>query len=160
MTDQGFEAFFREQHRSLVALGSAMTGSIESGRDLAQEALARAFKDWNRISQYERPGGWTRRVLVNLAIDANRRRGNERAAVSRLQPVAVLLPDDPVGNAWWAAVRALPDRQCAVVTLYYLEDMSIRDVAEVLGIAEGTVKATLAKSRASLSDSLREAGAS
>ena len=47
-------------------------------------------------------------------------------------------------------MRALPDRQRAVVVLHYVEDRSVFDVAAVLGIAEGTVKATLAKARRTL----------
>jgi DNA-directed RNA polymerase specialized sigma24 family protein len=47
-----------------------------------------------------------------------------------------------------------------VVTLYYLEDMSVADVAAVLDIAEGTVKATLSRARSTLSATLREVDAS
>jgi RNA polymerase sigma-70 factor (ECF subfamily) len=65
---------------------------------------------------------------------------------------------DPVSDEWWAAVRALPDRQRAVVVLHYVEDRSVLDVAEVLGIAEGTVKATLSRARRTLARTMtREA---
>ena len=48
-------------------------------------------------------------------------------------------------------LRALPPQQRAAVALHYLEDMSIKDIAALLGLAEGTVKAHLFKARASLS---------
>ena len=57
-------------------------------------------------------------------------------------------------DRFWAAVRTLPRRQQAVVALHYLEDRSVADVAQVLGIAEGTVKAHLHKARAALADRL------
>jgi RNA polymerase sigma-70 factor (ECF subfamily) len=108
------------------------------------------------VSGYDRPGAWVRRVLINLALDANRRRGNERHAAERLAHDEVLLPGDESSDEWWRAVRALPDRQRAAVALYYLEDMSVAGVARVLDVAEGTVKATLARARNTLANTLRE----
>jgi RNA polymerase sigma-70 factor, ECF subfamily len=51
-------------------------------------------------------------------------------------------------------VRALPSRQAQAVALYYLEDRSIQQTAAVLGCAEGTVKAHLAKARRALAQRL------
>jgi RNA polymerase sigma-70 factor, ECF subfamily len=148
-----FDSFFRIEYPKLVALGAAMTGSHESGRDLAQEALLRSYRDWNRLAGLEVPGAWVRRVLINLAIDARRTsRSHERQLVP--PPAETVTFDDPDVNGWWTAVRALPDRQRAVVVLHYLEDRSVADVASVLGIAEGTVKATLAHARRSLARTL------
>jgi RNA polymerase sigma-70 factor, ECF subfamily len=59
---------------------------------------------------------------------------------------------------FWAAVRALPSRQAQAVALYYLEDLSIQQTATVLGCAEGTVKAHLAKARRALARRLRVDG--
>lgn len=160
VTDKGFEAFFRAEYRSLVALGAAMTGSTEAGQDLAQEAFARAFQQWVKVEALERPGAWVRRVLINLAIDNNRRRVRERTVLGRLSHDEVLISNDAGSDEWWCAVRALPDRQRAAVALYYLEDMSVLEVAWVLDVAAGTVKASLAKARVTLSNTLREVKAS
>jgi len=156
VTDQGFEAFFRAEHRKLIAIGAALTGSVEVGQELAQEAFSRAFVRWDRISGYEQAGAWIRRVVINLAIDTNRRRGNERVALGRLPQQHSLIPDDSASDEWWTSVRRLPDRQRAAVTLYYVEDMSVEEVARVLDVAVGTVKATLSKARAALTSMLRE----
>jgi RNA polymerase sigma-70 factor (ECF subfamily) len=160
VSDQSYEAFFKAEYRSLVALGAAMTGNLELAQDLAQDALARAFQYWPKISQYDRAGAWVRRVLINAAIDAIRRRGRESKALTRLPSEPTLMITDEGSDEWWRAVRALPDRQRAAVALYYLEDMSIAEVAHVLDIAEGTVKASLSKARASLATALKEVDAS
>jgi RNA polymerase sigma-70 factor (ECF subfamily) len=152
--ERSFEEFFRMEYRPLVALGAAMTGRIDVGQELAQEAMTRTFQRWSTVAGYERPGAWARRVLVNLAIDANRRQSSERAAQGRVRPPEALLPDDPRSERLWHAVRALPDRQRAAVALYYLEDLSIADVARLLDIATGTVKASLAKARRTLAAAL------
>lgn len=138
----------------MVALALGMTGDRETARDLAQEAMLRGYQHWERIESFERPGTWVRRVLINLATDHHRRRGVERRRSAHLdEPSPEVLPD-PADERWWAAVRALPDRQRAVVALHYLEDRPIAEVADILGIAEGTVKSSLAKARKKLERSL------
>jgi RNA polymerase sigma-70 factor (ECF subfamily) len=155
VSEQNYEAFFKAEYRSLVAIGAAMTGSIDVGQDLAQDAMARAYQQWSKVSQYDRPGAWVRRILINFAIDVIRRRGSEIKALTRLpSPDALVVADEPADELW-RAVRRLPERQRAAVTLYYLEDMSVSDVAHVLDVAEGTVKASLARARATLATALK-----
>jgi RNA polymerase sigma-70 factor (ECF subfamily) len=149
-----FASFFRRQHANLVALGYAMTGSAESARDLAQEALARSFREWSRLEHYDNPATWVRRVLVNLAIDELRKRRNESAAVQRVARGEVFELREASAHEWWRAVLALPERQRAAVALHYLDDMSVTDVAAVLGVTEGTVKASLSKARRTLARTL------
>ena len=149
-----FEVFFREEFPKMVALGLGLTGERETARDLAQEAMLRGNQRWDRVGQFDRPACWVRRVLINLATDHHRRRATERANASRVATVDRLVMDDPGDEQWWEAVRALPDRQRAAVALHYLEDRSIADVAEILAIAEGTVKSTLAKARRKLEQQL------
>jgi RNA polymerase sigma-70 factor, ECF subfamily len=150
---EGFEAFFRAEHPRLVAIGLALTGDREAARDLAAEALSRAHRSWPSL---DNPSAWVRRVITNLATDRGRRLGRERRVLSR---VAAQTPsstgmNDPVSDGFWAAVRALPERQQAAVVLHYLEDRSILDVASILGVAEGTVKSTLFKARNTLATTL------
>jgi RNA polymerase sigma-70 factor (ECF subfamily) len=152
-----FETFFRDEHPKLVALGMAMSGDREVGRELAQEALMRSFREWDRVRNFDRPGAWVRRVLVNIAIDAARSRGSEQRAMERLEPSAVVLIPDPVADGWWRAVLALPDRQRAAVALHYLDGLPVGEVAAILGITRGTVKASLAHARANLARQLRPA---
>lgn len=70
VTEQAdFPTFFRLEYRRLVALGAAIIGSVHIAEELAQEAMWRAHERWSVVSGYDDPGAWTRRVLVNLAID-------------------------------------------------------------------------------------------
>lgn len=146
----GFEAFFRAEQPKLVALGLAMVGDREVARELAQEALVRAYRNWGSVAVYDAPGAWLRRVLINLITDRGRRAASEARALARLHVVDAYESPEPVDAAWRAAVLALPERQRAVIALHYLEDASIDDVAAVLGIAHGTVKATLASAKKNL----------
>lgn len=151
-----FDEFFRVEYPRLVAVARGLTGNHETACELAQEALLRCHRSWPRVSTMDVPAAWVRRVLINLATDLHRadqrnRRPSRWAGAEHATTFA-----DPVVDGWWAAVRALPDRQRAVVVLHYIEDRSVIDVAAVLGIAEGTVKATLAKARRTLARTIAE----
>lgn len=149
-----FETLYRQELSPLIALATSMTGSRELGADLAHEALARAYRDWRTIGSLDRPGAWVRRVLINLAIDAHRRQAREMLAMSRLGAEPAATASDVTSEHFWAAVRALPERQRAAVTLFYVEDLSVAEIADILGVASGTVKTSLFMARRSLAVSL------
>lgn len=145
-----FDSFFRAEYPKLVAVALGLTGNYDTACELAQESLLRCHRSWERVATMDIPGAWVRRVLINLATDAHRSRSRARRRAPLLRDEATTTLGDPVVDGWWNAVRALPDRQRTVVVLHYVEDRSVVDVATVLGIAEGTVKATLAKARSTL----------
>jgi DNA-directed RNA polymerase specialized sigma24 family protein len=64
-----FDEFFRAEHQRLVALAIGLTGVPEAARDLVQDTMTKAYRDWDRVSQLDRPGAWARRVTVNASID-------------------------------------------------------------------------------------------
>ena len=151
-----FERFFRAEHERVLALAIAISGDRQRGRDLTQEAFLRAYRDWPHVATLDSPRAWLRRVVVNLSIDGHRRRARERTVVARYQAATPAVTfADPDITAWWDAVRRLPERQRAAVALHYLDDHSIADVAAVLGVAEGTVKSSLAQARRTLARTLR-----
>jgi DNA-directed RNA polymerase specialized sigma24 family protein len=150
---EGFTSMFRREYPRLVALGLALTGNRAAACDLAQETLARAYRSWDRVETYEAPAAWLRRVLLNLAVDVRRKAHQEAAALVRVGP-QVTEGIEGVGGGWWVAVRALPVRERLAITLYYVEDYSIGEVAAVMEIAAGTVRATLAHARQKLGEAL------
>jgi len=154
--DRSYEAFFRREMPRLVALASALAGP-SGAEDVAQEALLRAHRDWDHIGRYDKPGAWVRRVTLHLVASAARRRGSERRAVARLAARPASQAPDPLAVAadgFWALVRTLPARQATAVALYYLEDLTVADIAEVLGCAPGTAKVHLHRGRTALAATL------
>ncbi|CAN5695771.1 SigE family RNA polymerase sigma factor [soil metagenome] len=154
---RSFEAVFRADHRAVVAIAWALTGSQAVAEELTQEAFLRAHQRWSRVGGYDNPGAWVRRTAINLAISDRRRRAAEQRAATRTPraPGPADATEEVVGtDRFWVAVRRLPRQQGAVVALHYLEDRSVVDVAAVLGLAEGTVKAHLHKARATLAQHL------
>jgi RNA polymerase sigma-70 factor (ECF subfamily) len=145
-----FDAFYAGEYAALLRLAYVLTGSRAVAEELVQETMLRAFRHWSRIADYERPGAWARRVLCNLATSRGRRLAAEARALGRLR----VRPPEPALSAdameLWSAVRALPARQAQVTALAYAEDRPIAEIAAMLGIAEGTVKAVLHRARGNL----------
>lgn len=150
-----FDGFFRVEHPRLLALAVTMVGDRELARDVVQEALLRAYSGWTAISALERPGAWVRRAVINLCIDVGRRRGRERIALARAPREGVSAAIDPAEAALWNAVRQLPRLQRGVVALHYVDDLSLAEVAEVLGVSTGAVKTSLSRARSALAPALR-----
>ena len=155
LSSASFEDFFRREYPAMVALAAAVSRSPHTAEDLAQEAMVRARKHWDRISAFDKPGTWVRRVTINLAL--NSRRGVAREARTRL--------------AWWErhepaeqpqaldpelldALHALSPQQRAAVALHYLEDRSTPEIADLLGCSESTARVHLHRGRQALAHHL------
>jgi RNA polymerase sigma-70 factor, ECF subfamily len=145
-----FRGFYREEVERTLAMVIALRGPRAAAEDAVQEAFARAYGRWDEVSAMERPDLWVQRVALNLATSQLRRLAAEARAVLRLGRSDAARPlthgyDDAEG--FWRLVRRLPAQQARVVALHYAADRSVAEVAEVLGIADGTVKAHLHAAR-------------
>ncbi len=151
-----FDAFYRSEFPRAVALAYALTGSGAVAEDMAQETMLAAHRHWERIGAYDQPRAWVRRVVVNRATSLHRRRAAEWRAVRRLASRdTTTVPDlEPDAAEVWAAVRELPRRQAQAIALHYVEELSLEEMAAVLGCSPGTVKTHLHRGRRRLSKRL------
>ncbi len=152
-----YDRFYRRELPAMVALAAAITGSTVAAEDLAQEALIRAYRRWDEIGGYDKPGAWVRRVTVNLALSTRRRMGAEVRARLRLARPTTLQTHPSEHDDVWAAVAALPGRQRAAVALHYLEDRSVADIAQILDCSESTARVHLHRGRNTLASLLEGA---
>jgi len=154
-TTPDFDTVFRQVYPRLVSLGALKTGRSDVARDLAQETMLRAHTRWDELARYEAPAAWCHTVMTNLLIDHHRSRSSERRAVDRL---GARLADEmahdgtPVSalDRWNELVAPLSDRHRMIVTLYYADDLSVSQIAALLGTSRGAVKAALFKARRTL----------
>jgi RNA polymerase sigma-70 factor, ECF subfamily len=150
---EAFEHFYEREYHSLVSLGYALTGSWPAAEDLAQEAFLAAHQAWQRISRYDQPGAWVRRVAANRAVSLRRRQLAEARSLLRLAGRRLLggeadqTQDAEEAADFWRAVRTLPRRQAQAVALFYLEGWPTAQIAGVLGCSDATVRAHLHKGR-------------
>lgn len=143
----GFEAMFRANYHSLVRVFSPVSADAA---DAVQEAFIEALRHWDVVAGCGDPVAWVRRVAVNKLNDHGRRTRSQQRIVSRLQfarPAQREPRDRPdVTNA----IARLPLRQGLAMTLFYLADLSVEDVARTMGISAGTVKSSLHAGRKGL----------
>jgi RNA polymerase sigma-70 factor, ECF subfamily len=151
-----FDDFFRAEYRKAVLLAYAVSGSRAAAEDIAQEAMLEAHRWWDRICRYDKPGAWLRRVTIQKASRRLRRRRSEAAAIDQMGAVQLIPKGPGEVEAVFEALRSLPTRQRAAISLYYLDGYSVADTALALGCAEGTVKAHLHKGRRALARILGE----
>jgi RNA polymerase sigma-70 factor (sigma-E family) len=150
--DAEFQAYMAARWPVLVRTAFLLTGDRFLAEDLAQTALTRVYASWRRVRRADDVDAYVRRVLVN----ANAGRFRKRRVAEHLVAVPAdgrsHLPHEPLAerSALMAALAELPARQRAVVVLRYWEDLSEREVAEVLGCSVGTVKSQASKALARL----------
>lgn len=155
-----FDAFYRAEFPRMVNIAYALSGSRLGAEDLAQEAMIAAHREWARIGSLDKPGAWTRRVVINKAASLYQRRMAELRAVARLGLLRGSMPEplDPEWEHLWHEVRRLPHRQAQAVTLFYVDDLTVSTIAEVMECTESTVKVHLHKARRTLAASLQLQG--
>jgi RNA polymerase sigma factor (sigma-70 family) len=131
----------------------AVTADRQLADDAAQDAIQRAFGALDRFDETRTFGPWLKRIAANRAIDLLRR---ER----RLAPL-----DEHAGRSWdalgkghevAAAVGALDPQKRIVVVLRYWLDLSVEEIAGVLGIPVGTAASRLSRALAELRAVLEE----
>lgn len=153
-----FEQWYAQESDRLVAVISLAAGDRELGAELMAEACARAWEKWDRVSKMDNPSGWTYTVAKNLLKRKKRREGLERAILRKERVANVPPPADPASDIW-QAVADLSERQRMMVGLRYVEDLPETEIAEIMGVAAGTVAATLSQARSKLRDRLDDPGA-
>ena len=147
----GVAALFRAHYTRLVRALAVVCGDGDLAADAVQEAFARAHTRWRTIRHYDDPVGWVRRVAINLLRDDQRRNTRKRRAVERLAamtPATTPPPAEPDATATMLA--SLPQQQRTAAALFYVDGLSVDEVATAMGIAPGSVKSHLHDARRSL----------
>lgn len=146
-----FDRFYRVQHPGVVRLAYSLCGSWAIAEELAQEAFVSAHQRWRRVEGFDRPDLWVRRVVINRSISYRRRVESERRAIERISVEQEAYTDPELADEeLWRALRSLSPRQAEVLALFYVEDLPLSAVAEVLDLGEETVKTHLKRGRAAL----------
>lgn len=150
--DVDFQEFVLSRGRSLLHSAYLLTGNRADAEDLVQSALAKTYQAWNRIEDRKALDGYVRRAMVNTHISWWRRRKVDEYPTDDIpdQPVADDSANSEMHDSLRRAIDRLPHRMRTAVVLRFFEDMTEAEVAEVLGISQGTVKSTVSRAVAKL----------
>jgi RNA polymerase sigma-70 factor (ECF subfamily) len=131
--------------------------NYEEAKDILQEGFIKIF---DKIHQYGRRGcfeGWVRRIMINTALEKYRK--NSQTIVLEQVPENYEEEDNEIDfditlkEILWL-IQKLPERYRMVFNLYVFEEMSHKEIAETLGITEGTSKSDLSRARGILQNKI------
>jgi RNA polymerase sigma-70 factor, ECF subfamily len=152
-----FESTFHAHYGRLVRALTVVAGSPEAANDAVQEAFVKAHLRWRRVSQYDDPVGWIRRVAINKLKDEHRRTGRKNRAIERMgNEYRESTETEPVIDEMDRLLAELPRQQRLCVALFYIEQLSIAEIAQTLDLSEGAVKFHLHRGRERLRGVLTE----
>lgn len=150
-----FAGFYAAHRDSVYRAVLLTTRHPQRAEDAVQEAFTRAYARWEAVRVLDHPRAWVIRVALNISTSWWRRLRREYAN----PPDRPARPDErPIDGELVRLVWELPLRQRQVVALRVLADLSTADSAEILGIAEGTVKAQLHRALYKLRATLERSG--
>ena len=160
-----------DRHKHMVFnVALRMLRNREDAEDAAQEAFLRAFRSIGTFRGQAKFSSWLVRIAINVSLSfAERAHAKQTFAEfqdeadeadahfvdARMNPEEIASRND-FGERIRALVGTLPPRYRAVITLYYLEERSYQEVAEILEIPLGTVKTHLHRAKEHLRKSILE----
>lgn len=151
-----FEEYVSARALALTKFAYVLTGDRHLAEDLVQSALLKAYGNWDKVTRADHPDAYVRRIVVTTHLSWTR----------RLRPaewLTALLPDresrgaldDPADlvserDALQRGLALLPPRQRAVLVLRHYAGYDDRDIADLLGCSEGSVRGYASKGAAQL----------
>lgn len=161
---EAYTELVRRWAARVTALCHARVRRAHVADELAQDTLLRGFRALHTLHDPERFGAWLCGIALRICLDWLKAKKNAQVPFSVLgddrQPndfladpresVAAALERDDERRELLAAIEALPEDCRKVILLYYYEDVTYRDVAELLGVSTATVNARLTRARALL----------
>jgi RNA polymerase sigma-70 factor, ECF subfamily len=160
-----FRTWLHEHAGLLYKVAYAFAPTEADRDDLIQEVLLQLWVSMPRFQGEAKPSTWIYRLALNTALAWKRKEKKHASGVSLLRIED--LPANPAQNtseereervdALYAAIRLLPKIDAALVMMY-LDDLSYRDMAEILGISESNIGVKLHRIKKTLVESIKEAG--
>ena len=144
-----FEDFYAANFHQLAVQLTPYVGDLAEAQDVVQEAFCRAWPRWDKLSGYDDPAGWVRRVAWNIATSRWRRM---RTALSFARRQRLETVGEPSSDrvALDRALAGLPPRHRRAVILHYLVGLTVAEIAADCDVSVGTVKSWLHRGRAAL----------
>lgn len=154
-----FEALVRGVQRPVYGLSLRLLGNEAEAAEIAQEAFLRAYQHLDRFDASRSFEVWILSIARNLCLDLLRRRGKVRT--EELAPLSEVLPSSEPSLEERAiqsethrgledALSTLPETDREVLSLYYVQKRTTKEIAGVLGVAPGTIMARLFRAREKL----------
>jgi len=160
--------FLVEKNKNLVwHMVLRMVNQQEDAEDICQDVFMRVFKDIGKFRGDSKLSTWIGSITYNMCVDYVRKKGREKVyPTDNLGPViagkpAIERASDGIDKSELKKVvhqviDAMPLHYRTVVTLYHLEEFSYREIEEITGMPEGTIKSYLNRGRLMIREKMLE----
>ncbi|HEY3266140.1 MAG TPA: sigma-70 family RNA polymerase sigma factor [Armatimonadota bacterium] len=164
--DRAYEALFSRHQRRIYSIVYGMLRNEADASDATQEAFVRAYRSLPRLEAEGAFGGWLAQIAVNICRDILKRprlvaRSLDEPMGDEDSEYKLEIPDwsdsperasmnQELTDVVNRAIGTLSPDHRTVVTMHHMEGMDVLQIAEALGISEGTVKSRLSRARAEL----------
>ena len=149
-----------ESYRALWRYACRLSHNLTDAEDLLQETLTRAYERIDQLQNPEAGRTWLYRIMYSLYVNFHHR-SKRQLEFSLIQDLvedeAGRVEDDPVADGVRAELANLPALQRQTVEMYYFEEMSVEEIAEIFESNCNTVKQRLFRARESLRNAMRGA---
>jgi RNA polymerase sigma factor (sigma-70 family) len=150
-----FEAVFSREFPRVARTIHHIVGDRARAEEVTQDAFLELLRHWRTVAGYDRPDLWVRRVAIRKA-QRERHRAWRRVELERSTVGDEAVETPTPAPEVLAAVRRLAPKQRAVVVLFYFEDRSMAEIADILGCSESTGWSQLHTARRHLAEALAE----
>ncbi|ARS37453.1 RNA polymerase sigma factor [Pontibacter actiniarum] len=147
--------------KAMFNVSMRITNDYAEAEDVLQEAFVSAFKNLHSYKAEASFGSWLKKIVVNAAINAIRKRRAELVPMDERLVAGV--PDEKSDDEpeWQIeqvrrAIQKLPDGYRLVLSLYLLEGYDHAEIGEILGISESTSKSQYSRARKKLLEIMKE----
>jgi len=153
---EAFVFLIRAVQQSLFVIGRSIVKTDEDCADAIQETIAKAFSNVHTLKEPTYFKTWIIRILIN---ECNR--------IIKKKKRVSLVPYDMRKTSYkgdfeqielFEVIDELDEQLQTIVTLFYIEDLSVKEISRVLEVSEGTVKSRLFRARRQLSELVLEEG--
>ena len=153
--DEAYTRLFDAEYAHVRRTIHVLLGNAAAAEDITQDAFVQALLHWSKVSRYDRPDAWVRRVAIRLAVRHLKRERRRHVLESATEPahdIDASAPDPDLTDA----IHDLPPKQRAVLVLFYFEDRPMKEIAQLLGMSESTGFVHLHRARTRLGHLLGE----
>lgn len=161
-SEEAFEHIFRTYYPLLCSFAADYVGTLDAARDIVQDVFLKIWerrRNWHVRTSLK---AYLYQAVRNQALNCVQSAWSSRTTV--IEPDATILSDVPsprddmryeeLAEAVKRAVQQLPERRRTAFVLHRQQELSYREIAEVMGISPRTVEVHIAKALKSLRESL------
>ena len=154
------EELYRRFSPRMYAVCLRYAGNAEEAEDILQEGFIKVFKKLNSFRSEGSFEGWVRRIFVNTAIEHFRRKRYLMPVTEKeensIEGKYLSVLDDLAARDIMALVQDLSPGYRTVFNLYVVEGYTHKEIADMMGISEGTSKSQLSRAKVILQDMVKQ----